>query len=199
MIYRRALLLLALAIVPLTHLWSQGALVNINPFASGTQPAKIFTYSGTDLVYICQTTPNGPWNNNSVPSSFSWTRAATTLTDIVDSANTATATTSTAHGLRIGNPAVVAGVTTDTDLNGTYVILTVPSSTTFTFTTANVTDNTYTDATMTLTSTAPRSNTAIWQIQKLTYASNLVVASAWANGSPSFTNACDSASTYSYR
>ncbi len=198
MIYRRAALLLALSAVPFVHLWSQQA-VRIYPFATSPTPAQIFTYSGSDLTHICATTPNGPWANGSVPASFSWTRAANTLTNIIVATNVGTATTSIAHGLRVGNPAVVAGATVDLQLNASYVIATVPSATTFTFTTASVSDATYTDAGMSLTSTAPRSNTAIWQIQKLTYVSNDLVAAAWAQGTSAFSFACDSASTYSYR
>lgn len=195
-----SLLVLGLLSVPLMHVAAQPP-VTLNPFPAPQIPSQILTYDGSNnLIYLCITKPNGPWNGVSVPATYSWTRAATTLTDIADSSNTATATTSTAHGLRPGNQVVVAGVTTDTDLNGTYVIATVPTSATLTFTTANVTDGTYTDAGMTLTTNAPRSNVAIWAIQRFLYdGSNNLTSTVWANGSSAYTFACDSASTYNYR
>ncbi len=85
--------------------------------------------------------------------SRSFTRAASTLTSISVTTNTATATTSAAHGLHVGQSIVVAGATVDTDLNATYAIATVPTSTTFTFTTVNVTGapTVYTESTLGIT------------------------------------------------
>lgn len=63
--------------------------------------------------------------------------------NIVDASNTATVTTTNPHGFSTGQSIVISGVTApdDTDLNGTYTI-TVVDSTTFTFTSASVTDGT---------------------------------------------------------
>ncbi|NQV21608.1 MAG: hypothetical protein HQ511_09350, partial [Rhodospirillales bacterium] len=59
-----------------------------------------------------------------------------------------TATTLAVHNLVIGNPVVVSGATVDTDLNGGYTVATVPTSKTFTFTTASVADAAYVEATL---------------------------------------------------
>lgn len=117
---------------------------------------------------------------------------------ISDSTNTATVTTSRAHGLAVGNQVVVAGVTADTDLNGTYVIATVPSTTSFTFISASVTDATYSEPGLTISTTAPLSNASVWAIQKNFYTTTYLDRSAWASGSTAFTKACDSRATYSY-
>ncbi len=160
-----------------------------------------FDYATGGPQFFCYTTPHGPWNNGSVPATFTWTKAATTLTNIVVLTNTATATTSAAHGLAIGNRVTVAGVLVDPDLNGSYVILTVPTSTTFTFTTASVSNATYVDATMTLSSTAPRTTVAIWSIEALTYdSSNNLSAVLWAGGNKrTYTNICANRATLSYQ
>ncbi len=50
----------------------------------------------------------------------------------VRSANLVTITTTAAHGLQVGQAVVIAGVT-DASFNGTFVILSVPTSTTFTY------------------------------------------------------------------
>lgn len=156
-----------------------------------------FDYVTGGVSYYCFTSPHGPWNNGSVPATFSWTRAASTLTSIVVSSNTATATTSTAHGLAIGNQVTVAGATVDTDLNASYRILTVPSSTTFTFTTVAVANATYVDATMTLSTTAPRTTVAIWSISFLAYdGSNNLSGITWANGNKrTYTSICANRAT----
>lgn len=117
---------------------------------------------------------------------------------IADSSTTSTVTTSRAHGLAVGNQVVVAGVTADTDLNGTYTILTVPSTTSFTFTSSGVTDGTYSDAGLTISTTAPLSNAAIWAIQRNFYTTTYLDRTSWAGGSTAFTKACDSKTTYSY-
>ena len=140
----RATILTTLALLFLSILGAQqlGTRVTVDPFPAPMEPTKKFIYSGNTLTYICFTTPFGPWNNNFISATNSWTISGSTLTSIVDSSNTATVTTVSAHGLQPGNPVTVSGVTGDSDLNGSYVIQTVPSTTTFTITTANVTDNT---------------------------------------------------------
>lgn len=64
------------------------------------------------------------------------------VSSIVVVANTATVTTTSAHGLSTGDSIAIFGCTTDTDLNGTYTA-TVTGTTTFTVTVANVTAATY--------------------------------------------------------
>ena len=194
---RRSFLLLALGISPI---WSQGAPVTVNPFPANVMPTKVFTYSGNNKIYECTTKPFGPWNNGGVPASFSWTKAATTFTNVVVLTNVGTVTTSTAHGLRIGNKVVISGATVDTDLNATYIVATVPSTTTFTVATVSVADATYTDAGLVLTTAVPRSTAAIWTIQKFTYdGSNNKTGESWALGSPAAVNICDNAATLAFQ
>jgi len=197
---RHLIAFLTLASLPTVHLWGQPP-VAISPFPSSPMPSQIFIYSGSNMIYQCISRPNGPWNGISVPAQFSWTRAANTLTSIANSSTTGTVTTSTAHGLRPGNPVVVSGATVDTDLNGSYVVQTVGSTTTFTITTANVSSSTFTESTLVVTTTAPRSTVAIWTIQRFLYdGSNNLVGTQWANGAATdYTKICDSAATYSYR
>lgn len=57
-----------------------------------------------------------------------------TVSNVARSSSTATITTSAAHGFRVGDEVIVAGLTNGA-LNGTYTIATVPSTTTFTYTT----------------------------------------------------------------
>lgn len=160
------------------------------------QPTVVIDYDGSNNpIYIGYAAPFGPWNNGSVPASFSWTRAAATLTSIVVATNVGTATTSTAHGLRIGNQVVVAGSTTAA-LNGTYRIATIPSTTTFTITTSGVADATYNNAAMTLTTTAPRTTVAIWNIECLNYTSSNLIDKHWVNGNPKTLVIWDSRATY---
>lgn len=104
-----------------------------------------------------------------IQPTYSWTTTSGTLTSIVDSSNTATVTTSTAHGLSVGSRVTISGVVTDTDLNGTYYVQTVGSTTTFTVTTSSVTDATYNASGIVLSTTAPRSTAAIWHISFYLY------------------------------
>jgi hypothetical protein len=134
---------------------------------------------------------------NSIQPTFTWP-SSSTLTSIVDSANTATATTTAAHGLLPGNVVVIGGVATDTDLNGTYIIQAVPTSTTFTVTTANVTDATYNfsnNPLMTLSTTAPRTSATIWRIMRMYYTGTALDRSAMAVTNPA---SCDLRASYGY-
>lgn len=109
---------------------------------------KIYSYDGSDnLEYVCYARPGQRLVTFGV-TSLTMARSDSSLTNIVDSSNTSTATTASAHNLPVGATVVVSGATVDTDLNDTYLILTVPSSTTFTFTTADVSDATFTETTL---------------------------------------------------
>ena len=110
---------------------------------------------------------------------FTWSISGSTLTSIVDSSNTATVTTASAHGLKVGNKVTIAGVLSDTDLNGTYYVASAATSTTFTITTANVTDATYNAAGTQVSTNAPRTTAAIWKITFYQYdGSNNLVSSS---------------------
>lgn len=58
-----------------------------------------------------------------------------TVNNVARTSATATLTTATAHGFRVGDEVTVSGLT-ETALNGTYTIATVPTTTTFTYTTS---------------------------------------------------------------
>jgi hypothetical protein len=72
------------------------------------------------------------------------------LVSIVVSSNVATATISAPHGFIVGRRLTVAGSATSA-LNGSYVVGSVPASTTLTFATSGVGDGTYTDTGLRLT------------------------------------------------
>jgi len=59
-----------------------------------------------------------------------------TISNSQRTTTTALITTSTAHGFVVGDVVTIAGTTSNTPLHGTYTITTVPSSTTFTYTTS---------------------------------------------------------------
>lgn len=163
-----------------------GPVVDANTFPPISDPTQIFSYdANSNLQYICSATAQQP--------SFSWTRSTSTLTSIVVLSNVGTVTTSAAHGLAVGNLSTASGATVASTLNGTYYIQTVPSPTTYTITTSGVANGTYTESTLAVASTAPRSSAAIWVIEKLSYnASNLLSMKQWASGSPnSYTFVCD--------
>ena len=58
-----------------------------------------------------------------------------TISNSQRTGSTATLTTSTAHGLRVGDEITVAGTNGNPSLEGTWTIATVPTTTTFTYTT----------------------------------------------------------------
>jgi len=142
--------------------------------------------------YLCKAKSTQP--------SFAWTRAAGTLTSIAVATNVGTATTSTNHGLSVGNRVFVTGATVDTDLNvaAGYIVATVGSATTFTFTTANVADATYTEATLAISTTAPRSSAAMWSVWKKFYTTTYMDRWAWAEGSTNEGAICDNRASLAY-
>ena len=82
---------------------------------------------------------------------FAYKKSDLTLPSISVSSNVATATIVNTPGIsRQGQTITVSGVTTDSDLNGTFTIASKSSTTatTFTFNVSNVTNGTYTDSAM---------------------------------------------------
>lgn len=147
------------------------------------------------MEYICKALSNQPV--------YVWYAAGSSpvLTSIVDSTNTATVTTAAAHGLAVGNRIQISGVTTDADLNGSYVIVSVPSTTTFTITTANVTDGTFngaSDAAMVMATNAPRTTASVWSIQRNFYTTTYPDRTAWAEGTTATINICANRTAYAY-
>lgn len=169
------------------------------PAPEGTE--ELYFYDGSsNLEYLCTTdTPSLTSVFGVTASSSNQPRSSiafVNITNIVVLTNTATVTFSGAHGLGVGHRIVVAGATVDTDLNGTYTVATVGSSTTLTFTTASVANATYTDATLTITTTAPRTNSTVWSIRKYAYTSTTLNRARWLYGTPANTLACDSRTGY---
>ena len=77
------------------------------------------------------------------------TTVNTSVSSITRSGTTATATTAVDHALAVGHSVTIAGAV-ETDYNGVFVVLTAPTSTTFTYT---VSGSPTTPATGTITST----------------------------------------------
>lgn len=164
-------------LLSLTALYAQNNSTNPNlPPPAATAETQRFSLDGSGRSeYICTALQQ---NVNSI---FALTAGASlqprkqasaavvTLTQIVDSVSTATITFSGAHGLSPGDYITISGATVDTDLNGSYTVATVGSSTTLTITTANVTDATYTDATLVVSTFSPRGLDLVWSIQKMFY------------------------------
>jgi hypothetical protein len=144
---------------------------------SGPPPSAyvdLYFYDASNLQYNCRAPQN--------VATTSWTIAATTITNIVDASNTSTVTTSAAHGLYPGARVVIKGATVDVDLDGAYTVLTTPLATTFTVTTANVSDATYTDAGLVITTKNPVTTASVWAIKAYTYSSGVLSGSYWATG-----------------
>jgi hypothetical protein len=161
-----------------------------------TPYTSLFYRDGSNNVeYICKALSNQP--------NYVWYAAngSPVLTSIVDSSNTATVTTAVDHGLLVGNRVQIFGVTTDVDLNATYVVASVPTTATFTITTANVTDGTYngtSDSGMKMATNSPRTNASIWSIQRNFYTTTYIDRTSWAEGATSTTNSCASRTSYAY-
>jgi len=169
---------------------TKGQVVTINPGPPAQGVSALNFYDGSNsLIYRCQAV--------SIQPRYTWTVAASTLTNVVVSSNTGTVTTASAHGLQVGNSITLSGSSTSA-LNGTYKIATVGSTTTFTITTAAVSDATYTTG-LVMTTTAPRSTAAIWSIRAYTYSGTNLTNEQWANGSTAMNQICDNRTTISYQ
>lgn len=99
---------------------------------------------------------------------------------ITNSGTTATVAW-TAHGLATDNRVVVSGATVDTDLNGSYLI-TVTGADAFTFTTSSVGNAAYTEATLGITTSAPRAGDPVWSIMRIYYSGVAQTSIRWAEG-----------------
>jgi len=64
-----------------------------------------------------------------------------TVSNVALTSNVATITTSAAHGLAVGQPVTISGLTAGTAINGSYLVASAPTTTTFTVakTNANIT------------------------------------------------------------
>ncbi len=100
-----------------------------NGFAIG----ETVTVAGVGAPFDGTFTVTGtPYTN-----AFSYTTAAITIANTALTSNVATITTSTPHGLTVGQLVDVVGAT-NTAFNGTFAVASVPTTTTFTYAKTNV-------------------------------------------------------------
>ena len=181
---------LTILFLSITGLFAQTSPEYTPSIAPPVTPYSYLMYRdvSNNVEYICRALAN--------QSTFTWTISAATLVNIVDSGSTATATTSSNHGLAIGNAVNVYGSAVAA-LNGSYVITAV-GATTFQFTTSGVADATYNNAALGIATTSPRSNANIWSIQKFFYTGTYMDRFGWADSSTASNKSCDSRATYAY-
>lgn len=122
------------------------------------------------------------------------------LVNFVDSGTTGTINFGVPHCLEAGEEIIVSGATSDLDVNGTYKIATITDSDTITVTSASVTDATYNNDALVVSTTVARTCDTVWSIQKNFYdGSNNLTKRVWAfKSSQSFSGAWDSRTTYAY-
>ena len=136
--------------------------ITVNEYIGGTAAPVNYTVTQTlaqlqgllpsgSFIYITQvnTRPNLAYYNE-LPSNgnqvllftgkivnfYKQDGATITLSDIDRTTTTVTATSSAAHNLQVGEYVTVSGASNGA-LNGTFVVVTVPSTTTFTYTTSS--------------------------------------------------------------
>ena len=145
---------------------------------------------GSTPQYICYAQSLQP------PASFF--KSSSTLTSIAVATNVATINFSSTSYLWVGAVVTISGATVAPALNGTYSVTAVSGSTA-TITTAGVSDGTYTESTLVVTTSAPLLNKTIWAILVTQYASTNPLTQYWA-GTPSVTPqmnlACSNRSKY---
>ena len=76
------------------------------------------------------------WAPTGLKGFYEWHAEITkTISNTYRTGTTATITTSTAHGMRVGDRVTISGTNGNSALHGTYTITAVPTTTTFTYTT----------------------------------------------------------------
>ncbi len=124
-------------------------------------------------------------------------RSDSTLTSVVVLTNVGTVTTASPHGLYQGAKVTIAGATVDSDLNASYVVQSVSSSTVYTIATVNVANATYTDSTMVISTRDPLTTSLLWAIQVVVSNSGPFTTGAyWANASTGYSLACSDRTSY---
>jgi hypothetical protein len=115
-------------------------------FEYGVQPTKWESLSLQNSRSGAYYTPSAPIPINSIVGTTTNRTVTVTFNGIqltgtgafTNSSTTITVTTTNAHGLTVGIPLVITGLTATTNPpNGTYTVATVPSSTTFTYVVAS--------------------------------------------------------------
>ncbi len=110
--------------------------LSVDYAATPTGPRRVYTYcpSGTGCSATLSSTSNAfATTNAAITSSLLGATSTLSVSSVVRSGTTATVTTSTSHGLSVGDAVVISGAS-PADYNGTKSVVTVPSETTFTFT-----------------------------------------------------------------
>jgi len=153
----------------------------------------IFRDASNNQQYFCTALAKQP--------NYNWFGAAM-ITSIVDSGTTATITFAAAHGLSADNRIVIAGMTSagTTALNASFKIA-VTNTTVITITTSGVTDGSYTPSTdpnMIISTTAPRTTAAVWQIQRMYWTTTYQDRASYAEGDSEPNKICDNRSTYAF-
>lgn len=129
---------------------------------------RFFNDANSNLKYICTALQRA-----AVTTSYSVT--GSTLTNIVVASNVGTITFPSTFQGYDGMLITVSGSAT-TALNGTYVITSTPTSTTALITTSGVSNGTYNDSTLTITTTFPLLNALAWKIDVNDYNGGSVLA-----------------------
>jgi hypothetical protein len=164
----------AVVLIVLAALETFGQVQAVNQ-AQGPTSNNYVTYLdiGSTPQYICEAQAVQPLTTFYVSSS--------TLTQIAVSSNVGTITFASTSYLWIGARITVAGSAT-TALNGTYSVTGVSGSTA-TIATSGVSNGTYNDSTLTVSTRAPLLNSLVWAIQVTQYSGANQIGQYWA-GTP---------------
>jgi hypothetical protein len=168
-------------------LTAMAALAQQTPPTNKPEVAALFYDSSGNTTYICYA------NQKSKSSSIQISDSS--LTNISVSSNVATVTAASATGLYQQARVTVSGSAT-TALNGTYTI-SPASSNTYTFVTSGVSDGTYTDTALKISTTYPLTSDKLWAIQVLSYdGSSRLTVKQWANSDIGYHLACSDRTAY---
>lgn len=191
-IFRTVLLSVLLLTALAGACFAQGAVNQVSAPPPDNYVQQLFYDGSNNLIYACRAVAYQPLTT--------FYKSSATLTNIVVTTNGVSSgviTFSSTSYLWVGAQITVAGSATAA-LNGTYKVTAVSGSTA-TITTVGVSDATYTDATLTVSTRAPLLNAAVWAIQALTYdGSNNLTGTYW-TGTPSPTVpmlACSARASY---
>lgn len=150
---------------------------------------KVYGYSGSDLIYICQ----------ALSVVTSGIRSTTSVSISAVSKANPGVVTSTAHGFAISvRPKVTISGATGTGwvsgantINGTFTA-TVIDADTFSIP-VDTSGNGTLAGTVIFTTTAPRSAMPEWSVQKFAYTAGALIWSGWLNGTSANTSKCSEA------
>jgi hypothetical protein len=165
-----------------------GALAQQTPPTNKPEVSLLFYDSSGNTTYIC-------YANQKKVAATSVQISDSSLTNIVVASNLATVTTASASGLYQQARVTVSGSAT-TALNGTYTVSPATSNT-YTFVTSGVSDGTYTDAALKITTTNPLTTEKLWAIQVLSYdGSSRLTVKQWGNSNIAYNLACTDRTIY---